>query len=242
MEAPMPEATTTNAMDTENTYNDYEPIEDEIADDMDFLEHTKRARKIMDIGDIDEIKPQQAELLRIELSKIIKYVMDKVQAEREAEQAFAREQEREPEQQEPEREPVQGQGQGQGQMESQLPMPNTATGGDYKKKSKAKGATKRIKGGNTQTVPGGSSISMNSDRILNTDGLINANHDPRKMDGSSEVVNANSVHRAFSAGSTFGNSSTGGLPESEIKTMVPYYGTGGKIQTKSRKNKKSQKK
>ena len=229
MEAsPPPESTTSNATDNESIYNDYEETEDEIIDDMDFLEHSKKAKKILDIDDIDELKPRQAELLRIELAKIIMYVIGKVQAERETEEeSTAQSQEQEQEQYQ-ESTPV---------APAPTPESQTPTVGGYKKKSKTKGNTKRVKGGDGQPISSALSGSMDGTRILNTSGMINTDHDPRKIEGSAEVVNANSVHRPFSSGNTSGISSIGGLSQDDIKTLLPYYGTGGKARTKSNKTK-----
>lgn len=217
----------------ESTYDNVQTEDIEIVDDIDFLDHVKEAKKLLDIGDINKLKQQQAELLRVELSKIIKYVMDKVQSEREAEQ-------QEQQQQEQETAPV---------PESQLPMPEyqpqqqpqqpqPAFGG-YKKKSKANGKTKRVKGGAISTPISG---TMDGNRILNTGGLTNANHDPQKVAGSSETVIAGSLHRAFSAGNQAGISSTQGLTLDTMKTLLPFYGTGGSLSSKSKKKEKAQKK
>jgi len=218
-------------------YDNYDNIqsEDEIVDDIDFIEHVKKAKKLLDIGDIDELKQQQAEMLRVELSKIIKYVMDKVQSEREAEEEEQQEQQ-EQEQQEQQQAPTQEM---PPVLESQ-PLPPQTPGGGYKKKNKSKGSTKRVKGG-AQNVSTPMSGAMDGNRILNTGGLTDANHDPQKVAGSPEIVIAGSLHRAFSAGNQGGISSTQGLPFNTMNTLLPSYGTvGGSM--KSKKKEKTQKK
>lgn len=66
-----------SAMDTSAPYA---PPSDVITDDQDFLKHTKFAKKLLDM-DIDQLVPQQAELLRVEIAKIVQYVMSKVEEE-----------------------------------------------------------------------------------------------------------------------------------------------------------------
>ena len=223
----------------DNAYDNMQS-EDEIVDDMDFIEHVKKAKKLLDIGDIDELKQQQAEMLRVELSKIIKYVMDKVQSEREAEQQEQREQQEQQEQQAPPQEmapPVLESPQPPQPLQLQQPL---TPGGGYKKKNKSKGSTKRVKGG-AQNVSTPMSGAMDGNRILNTGGLTDANHDPQKVAGSPEIVIAGSLHRAFSAGNQGGISSTQGLPFNTMNTLLPSYGTvGGSM--KSKKKEKTQKK
>jgi len=217
-------------------YDNYDNIqsEDEIVDDIDFIEHVKKAKKLLDIGDIDELKQQQAEMLRVELSKIIKYVMDKVQSEREAEQQEQREQQAPPQEMAP---PVLESPQPPQPLQLQQPL---TPGGGYKKKNKSKGSTKRVKGG-AQNVSTPMSGAMDGNRILNTGGLTDANHDPQKVAGSPEIVIAGSLHRAFSAGNQGGISSTQGLPFNTMNTLLPSYGTvGGSM--KSKKKEKTQKK
>jgi len=229
-------------MEEQSYDNAYDNIqsEDEIVDDMDFIEHVKKAKKLLDIGDIDELKQQQAEMLRVELSKIIKYVMDKVQSEREAEQQEQREQQEQQEQQAPPQEmapPVLESPQPPQPLQLQQPL---TPGGGYKKKNKSKGSTKRVKGG-AQTVSTPMSGAMDGNRILNTGGLTDANHDPQKVAGSPEIVIAGSLHRAFSAGNQGGISSTQGLPFNTMNSLLPSYGTvGGSM--KSKKKEKTQKK
>jgi len=217
----------------DNAYDNMQS-EDEIVDDMDFIEHVKKAKKLLDIGDIDELKQQQAEMLRVELSKIIKYVMDKVQSEREAEQQEQREQQAPPQEMAP---PVLESPQPPQPLQLQQPL---TPGGGYKKKNKSKGSTKRVKGG-AQNVSTPMSGAMDGNRILNTGGLTDANHDPQKVAGSPEIVIAGSLHRAFSAGNQGGISSTQGLPFNTMNTLLPSYGTvGGSM--KSKKKEKTQKK
>jgi len=229
-------------MEEQSYDNAYDNIqsEDEIVDDMDFIEHVKKAKKLLDIGDIDELKQQQAEMLRVELSKIIKYVMDKVQSEREAEQQEQREQQEQQEQQAPPQKmapPVLESPQPPQPLQLQQPL---TPGGGYKKKNKSKGSTKRVKGG-AQNVSTPMSGAMDGNRILNTGGLTDANHDPQKVAGSPEIVIAGSLHRAFSAGNQGGISSTQGLPFNTMNTLLPSYGTvGGSM--KSKKKEKTQKK
>ena len=217
----------------DNAYDNMQS-EDEIVDDMDFIEHVKKAKKLLDIGDIDELKQQQAEMLRVELSKIIKYVMDKVQSEREAEQQEQREQQAPPQEMAP---PVLESPQPPQPLQLQQPL---TPGGGYKKKNKSKGSTKRVKGG-AQNVSTPMSGAMDGNRILNTGGLTDANHDPQKVAGSPEIVIAGSLHRAFSAGNQERVSSTQDLPDNMMNTLLPSYGTvGGSM--KSKKKEKTQKK
>ena len=208
--------TATPAAEYTGTQSSYEEEDvsgtgmDEITNDEEFLEHTKKVKGLIDVDYIDDLKPQQAEQLRMELAMILRYVMRRIDEEEQSQS--------EPSGSAPSSEPpvpeqpvVQQEGQ---------PM----SGGKTKQKK-----------GKRASYKGGSKIPIES--VLNTSTIPYEGRDPSNMIGSMELASAKMVRSANSAGAITGFTATSGLSESDINGMLPYYGTGGKMGKRVQKKK-----
>ncbi len=200
-----------SAVSTEVPQAPEEPVPDmvhDILDDNDFLEHTKAIKQLIDVDYIDDLKPQQAEKLRVELAMVLKYVMKKIEEDRDTEQT--------------EREPAQSTAMmtpGSSGPEEPPPtqQPPMSSGGRITKNRK----TKR-----TRTYKGGSGIDTG--RVFNTGSIPNTDHDPYKTMSSAEIIAAKTIRPANSTGAISGYTSVDGLSTDDMNKLLPYYGTGGK--------------
>jgi hypothetical protein len=175
-----------------------------ITNDAEFLESTKKVKKLLKVDDIEELESRQAEMIREELSDILRYVMERMQEEEQ--------------QQQEEQQPTESSPSAAGIPEqpappapAPAPAPATAPGTPMSVSVGGRSKKRRVKGGNP----------MDMDRILNAGSL----KDTRPAGVSTETQLGSFQHAAFSAGHQAQFSSVGGLPDAQIATMLPKMGS-----------------
>jgi hypothetical protein len=183
--------------------------------DTDFMKLVKKAKQLLAVDYVDELKGEQAEMLREVLAEIMVYVQQKIQEESESEEAVPAEEEASVEEQEPiQPQPAQPLGAYQAPLPGTTPTPSSMmmSAGARKK------GTRKQKGGDIN-------VAANIDRVLNSEGIPNVNNDPHNISSNSrDTVIAGALHPAFTAGRVQPMSSMVGLTDTEKLNMLPNVG------------------
>lgn len=167
-----------------------------INNDEEFMNKMTEIKSLLRDGTpLAELKSKEAELLRTKIVEVLRYVMLKLEEENEETQ------------------------------QTQEEPPSTSLPVDYgnnmsmsggKKKGKGKGKAKKQKGG----------TSMELSRVTNTSGITSITKDPYdSIIKNPDIYIGLNAHNAFTAGTMKGFSSVSGMPQSDLNTMLPSYGT-----------------
>ena len=195
--------------------------------DSEFMKLVSKAKQLLAVDYVDELKDKQASMLREVLAELMVYVQQKIDQETGAEEAS----------------PETAETGEVGEVAPAAPVSPPSVQGPYPPLSPTN-SSRMMSGGRSKEQKqkrkqkGGYNAASDIDRVLNNPGP-DSKHDPRNISSNSpDTIIGSALHPPFTAGRVQQISSMGGLSDSEKQNMLPNMGGqsgGGRKKKPSKK-------